>query len=230
MAITLEQLDGTLAAIWSGYTVTTVDRGDVVVPVFVEEPDPEDYPERVIPSIALKFDGLDPDFKVIHSDDYDEINVDTGTVPYQITERRRSAWYRAQYVLHTWAADAQADRQMVRWVESRMLPRDAVFIDGTGYNVFREGFAVVDEDSHGKTLYHKVWVITALVDIDNSDTDQITPAVHEIRLRTGVVKTLPQIGGVLVPRDEAGQVVEASNAEFYPDRTIAFDDTDFWIP
>ena len=50
-------IEAGLAVLFSGFTLTTLDKGAVVVPVYVDSPDPEDYTQREIPSLAIELDG-----------------------------------------------------------------------------------------------------------------------------------------------------------------------------
>ncbi len=258
MAVTITEIETALFDLWSGKVLTTLDKGPVPVAVFVDRPDPEEFPEREFPSISIMMSDMLWESAVEDSEDRVAIATNTTAVPYITTMQRNAVWYRISFNIHGWSLDAAADRDLTRWIDSRLLPRDAINVNVSGepdpvpYWIFRTGFNVADEVDKDKVRYHKVWSFEVLADINNEDTDEQVKAVHEIRLQTGLIETLMKdqyagkdrvqladVGGLppnpserfaTVPVDASGQQVSAKDAKYVKHRVLAFNETDYWFP
>lgn len=229
MAVFLTDIDQALHDLFAGFSVTTLDRGNVPVEVFVEDPDPEEYPERVFPSISIEFDDLLVEEQNYEGEDREEVLVNTGVTPYVATTREVSTWYRVMYLIHTFATDAPTDRALIRYVQSRKRPRDSIVVGGLPYWIFREGWNKADIVNGDQKEYHKIWTVSVLADIDNADTDLQVKKIHEVHFQTGQVETLTK-GRVTAPVNVAREFVPARDARYFVHRTIAYDDLNFWLP
>ena len=73
-AVTLKNVDTALLLRYSGVSID-VDGTPTAVEVFIEEPQVEEYPERVYPSVAVKLIDIEPDYARSHSDDDEKEEV-----------------------------------------------------------------------------------------------------------------------------------------------------------
>ncbi len=228
MPVTITDIETQLQLIWSGKLVTTLDKGAVIAPVFVDVPDPEENTERVYPSIQIEFEDMIDEEVQWDTEDEVKISEDTGGFPFVSTVRRNSHWYRIVFSIHTWALDAPADRELIRWIDSRKEPKDAIDVGGQLFWMFRTGFNKADESDQDRRIYHKVWTYYVVADIDDDDNDRTIEQVHSVIFTTGLVETLTR-GGVAAPIDASNNQVEAKDAVFREHRKFSFDDLDFTI-
>jgi hypothetical protein len=229
MAADITEIEEALQALWTGLTVTTLDRGAVAVPVYIDHPDPEENEEEDYPSIAVLFSDLIPEFFAEDSEEEIETGEDTSGFPFLTNTRRNPYWYRIVFELHCYSRDAAADRAMVQWIETRKTPKDSFISEGRYYWLFRTNFQSPDEKDGDVRIYHKVWDMTVLADLENTDTDGQVQQIHEVRYHTGLVKTYARQGRS-VPVDENNEAVSAEDAVFIPHRIVAFDESDYWFP
>ena len=229
--VSFGDIEDAFSAVYSGKTITTLDKGSVVVPVFVDFPDTEDSPDEEFPSIQFIFAGKEESLANADSDDNDDdaVSVDTGSVPYQETRRRSPVWYRVSYQLHIFTLDAAADRELMQWIETRRKPRSSLLIGADRYRLTRVGFTPNDVAREDRYEYHKVWTFVVIVPMEDVDNDYVESQVHTIQLRPGVVRTITK-RGVQYPVDDESNRVEAVDAVFSLDRKIEYDLTDIWFP
>lgn len=228
MPTTITDIETTLHGVWSGKTLTTLDKGAVSVPVFVDYPDPEEFSELQYPSITILLRDIIYDPSLENTNDRTIISTDTSSAPYVTTMRRNSVWYRIAFAIHAHSLDAAADRALTRWVESRLLPRDSITVSGgDSYWIFRKGFNVLDEIDVDEVRYRKAWNFEVLADIEDDDNDETEKLVHEVHFTSGLVETLtkatwPSKNATAYPVNSLGQKVSAGNAVFHKHRKFAF--------
>jgi len=255
MAVSIQQVEEALQNLYTGYVAETLQEGSKAVPVFVDIPDPEEFPQRVYPSISIMLQDMQP--APDHDDSqswYKESEDTSGSVNIS-NMRKIPAWYRLHFYVHTWATDALCDRNMVRWVESRKHPKDSIEIDGSYYWLFRTGFNTSDQTDGDTRIYHKLWRLECLIDFENEDMDESVMQAHYLDLTTSVVKTMPmnttagtgRVSGSWNPNptslgptveriqpkpvDADGNAVDtAAEAQRVESRRFAFDNNGFWFP
>lgn len=248
---TIQAIEGALKTHLEGATVQTRDSVSSTVPVFLDSPDVEEFPERVYPSISIMLMDCTPDFEREDTTETVEISVDKSSVPYVATMRDASSPYRLSFMIHTWAMHwALTDRELMRWVSKRLPPRTTIPLSGENFWTFYKSSATLHEDDGDQKIYHRAWTYDVLLDLEDVDTDEQSAQVSEIRLRTGLVTQglkLPWEGldgaailnsGIIigsqlipVPIDASGNPVDnAADAKFVFDREVAYDEDDLWIP
>lgn len=247
MAVTLQQVDQALADKFSGYDLTLIDGSVVEVPVFQEHPATQIVEERAFPSISIVFQDMVDEIFQSDSEDEETISVDNVADPPEATVRKTPEWYRIRYHVHAYTLNAGEDRDLMRWVTSRMRPRDSLTIGADPYWTFREGFATLDKNEADRRVYHKVWTWDVLVDIDDPTSDRVVKQVTSIHLSSGAVERrlkanedLPPVlaaqqginpgGAGMRPVDANGDAVPAENAVVTRGRTVAYNTTDYWFP
>lgn len=258
MATNFHDIEVALRDTFLGATIDTLDKGDSYsVPVFVDDPDPEEFVEQFYPSIAIQFEDLEPDFEMDHGDREELVSEDTVSFPNTSTRRRVAYWYRIKYSIHGHTTDARADRQLTRFIETRKLPRDSIVAGVETCWLFRVGFRTAHEQRMDQKIYHRIWDYEVLALLDNPDTDETVKRVHTVQFRTGFVQTrtvseeerlqnagkftnvqMQQQGGIrtcgqrqsLHPVDADQNPVKASDAVFTESRLFAFNDVDLWFP
>ena len=193
MPVTITQVEEALGQKFLGGSIEVLDRstgGPVTVPVrvFIDDPDREprvDDPEidrRVYPSIVLYLVDLNPAPETFDSDEDFEVGIeaDAGTGIRTATMQNSPEWYYLRFQIHTYALDAAADRALLRWVETRMRPRDSLQIEGEWFWTFRRAFAKADSTDGDRKVYHNVQTRNVLVDFDNTETQYEVKQVREI--------------------------------------------------
>ncbi len=245
MSVTIPQVEEAFGAIWGGKTLNIRNVGVKDVPVFIDVPDAEEYPERVFPSISVFFTNMEPE---VFENEWDEIlDVDDSVTPNIVTLQPASRWFRITFQVHTWVAgDAASDRELMLFMETRKRHRDAFTIGSDAYYMFRENMASANEDDGDTAIYHRIWTYDVIVDLEDEDSQFTSPAVHEIRLRSNVIRTrrvYTRIGDrteVLpaqaeagrgsdyrwLPVDDSGNVVDAEDAATTLHRTLYLTDTE----
>jgi len=175
LAVTLKAID---AALFAKYSGISIDAGDppaaTPVSVFLEDPDPEEYPERVYPSVSIRFISLVPDYTgIVESDDIDEseeISYDDGVSPPVRTMRKKPLPHRIMYSIDTWhRARVSESRDLVaEAIQYLTDPRGYLTvqnIDGTNIDVWlfwAGGIATADERSTDEIIYHKSLTVSVL--------------------------------------------------------------------
>lgn len=214
-----------LEAMFSGFTVTTVKRGDVLVPVYVDAPDPQTNTERAVPGMTLVPEGYDPDPRRMEGDQYEEyvVGQDDLDEPTQVTVEVKPKPWIHKFSLHTWADDPNADRLLVNRVNVLLSRRVVEIEDADGSPETLELMYVstgradyVDDD---EKVFHKVIrfnVLTWMFDPDSRTT-------------SNTVQTVSITNHALLGAHTHGQAVPAADAERSPHRTVSFNNGGFWL-
>jgi hypothetical protein len=239
--VTLQEVDQALADVFSGLQLQTLDKGIVTVPVLQEFPATETDLERAFPSITVLFMD-ESDFIFESEGDGETISVDSAPSVPVSTVRDEPEWFNLSYQIHTLCLGANEDREMFRWIRSKLRSRDTLLISGELYWIFRENFVRLDENEADRRIYHKVWEFRAVVPIDDPSTDREVNQVTELQVTTNIVERrfVPDTdrdpvegviaGGGIHPIDEDGDAVDAVEARVSRGRTVAFNQTEFWFP
>ena len=185
-AVTLKAIDAALIAKYSGIAINTGDPpASTAVTAFLEIPDPEEYTERVFPSIAIQFLSSVPDyFSIVDSEDLmdEEVSYNAGASPPVSTRRKRPLPHRIQYSVETF--------HRVRVSESRDLVTEALLhrtdprgyltvqnIDGVDIDVWLlwdGGILSKDRTETDETIYRKILTVTALAYLSTVDVATTT--------------------------------------------------------
>jgi len=218
MPVSITELEVALQQRFSGFFSTLIDSDESTgtalkrIEVFIDEPDVEEYPQRVFPSVSILFAGLEPDDRYQDSEDRAFVSQDNTISPAENTVRLNEEWYRVAFDVHTWTLDARSDREMIQIVESVFRQKDAFPTnDGSFYWIFRTGFTVADEKSHDRKIYHKIWSIEVLADVWDNRQREAFKVVEEIDVDILKVRT-KQINDTCVPVDENNNQTNAANA------------------
>ena len=229
MASRLKDIESALLSLFSGVTVTDVAGGaDLVVPYFVDKPDIEEV-DRAFPCISINFDDMVWQEDMEHTLPREVVSVDFNVSPPQYVTQRPHHWYRITYEIHSWSLYALHDRDLVRRIENRIAPRDAITVGTETYWIFREGFTSADTEDYDRPIYHKVWTYSVLADIDNTGTALPEVGVNEVEIESYSVKNRA-FQGQLRPVDSQNQIRQAIDAERTLHRKFRFNDSDFWFP
>ena len=232
MPASITQVEVALRDIWGGYSLTIFDRvggtKQVSVPFFIDDPDTENYVERVFPCISLNFVSLEDAPETRESFGENIVSTDTSGFPFTSTTQRQVEWVRCMFQLHSWSLQASADRDLTTWIHSRKIWADYIEANGNKYWISRESMVNADVIDGDRKIYHKVWSLDVLFDLENVDTQIVVNQVHQVNSTVGQFKTSP--GSELVlPVDETGNIVSPVDAVFIEDRTTAIDSTGFWF-
>lgn len=229
MGITIQDLERAVSEVFSGLQVNVF--GELTeVPVFIDKPDPEEFPNPVFPSIDLQFLDLRPENALDESYDDYVVALDKTQTPFKATVRRPPAFYRIKLRVDSWALDADTDRQLVFLINTRKTPKDAIEVF-PGEHVW---FFFVSFQSYHTNLgdgqeYHNVWTFDLLAPLENSDTDAPVKQVHEIAIHSNLVKVGLDNDGKMVALTTDNVLTTAQNAELTPDRTVVFNDVSYWF-
>ncbi len=205
------------------------------VPIFLDYPDLEDAPERRFPSISVMFRNMIPDTELYDSDMERVVSVDYTTNPPTFVKRRMAEYYDITYEVTSYSLSAAEDRELTRWIESRLLPRDYISVESEAYHVFRSSFNVSDSVDVDTVIYEKSWEFTIKADIEDTDNDSYEKGVNEVKIHSNVVKTTPKI---IEPTSTTHtkyvynapkNADTASEADKTLHRVIAFNDQEYWF-
>lgn len=235
MAVAFWKLEDAFVKKFVGKLLKDRNGRDNPVPIFLDYPDIEEAPERRFPSISVLFKGMTPDNELYDSDQERVVSVDFTTSPPTFIMRRMAEFYDIRYEVTCYSLSAAEDRELTRWIESRLLPRDSITVDDVSYHVFRETFNVSDTVDMDIVIYEKTWEYTIKADIEDTDNDSYEKGVNEVRIKSNIVKTTPKI---IEPTEiESSRYVYTTpkngtnleNADKTLHRTIAFDDQNYWF-
>lgn len=236
MSVAFWKIEDAFARLFVGKTLK--DRNDRwnAVPVFLDYPDIEDSPEQRFPSLSIMFRGMTPDTELYDSDMERQVSVDYSTTPPTFVMRRVEEFYKISYDVTSYSLSAAEDRELTRWVESRLQPRDALIVDNNSYHVFRESFSVTDSVDLNTVIYEKTWSFVITADIEDTDNDDYQKGVDQINLKSYIVKTSPKVtepSATTTTNYEYNAPRSADTAE-EADKTlhriVAFDDQNLWFP
>ena len=236
MAIPFWKLEEAFMGIFTGKTMQDRNGRKVVVPVFMDYPDIEESPERRFPSIAVLFQGMTPDTEMYNSDMDRVVDVDYTTSPPTFVTRRMAEFYDITYEVTSYTLSAWEDRELTRWVESRLLPRDALVVGQDSYHIFRESFSVADSVDVDTVIYEKSWTFNIKADIEDTDNDNYQKGVNEVRINSNVVRTETKklesngTSRTQYVYNAPKSADSAEDAEKILHRVIAFDDQNYWFP
>jgi len=236
MAVPFWKLEEAFVNRFAGKVMRDRNGREIGVPVFVDYPDLEEAPERRFPSISVLFQGMVPDTELYDSDMDRVVDVDFNTTPPTFVMRRMAEYYDITYEVTSYSLSAWEDRELTRWVESRLLPRDSIEVNGDAYHVFRESFTVSDSVDVDTVIYEKTWTFSIKADIEDTDNDVYQKGVNEVRIESNVVKTVPKtiepIGNqhTTYKYDAPKDADTAQEAAKTLHRVIAFDDQKYWFP
>lgn len=192
-ATTIPLIDTALASRYSGISINTGDPpAPSAVEVFIEEPDPEEYPERVFPSITIKKLSVRPDFARSHSSDEVEEPIgalDTGVSPPEQTMRESPLPYIVSYSIDTWhKARVSESRDLLKEaVLERTKPRGFMYLNNIdseqiSVNVFWSGGVTdLDEVETDEVIYHKSLTVEILAYLIGDETESQAKIVLEHR-------------------------------------------------
>ena len=134
MAVAFWKIEDAFARKFTGKSLK--DRNDRYnpVPVFLDYPDIHDNPEQRFPSVSIMFKGMEPDRDMFDStmDKVVDINYDTN--PPTFIMRRVEEHYTISYEVTTYCLSASEDRELTRWVESRLQPQDSIQVDSNHWS------------------------------------------------------------------------------------------------
>lgn len=236
MAVAFWKLEEAFVNKFAGKIMRDRNGREISVPVFVDYPDIEEAPERRFPSIAVLFQGMTPDTEMYDSDMDRIVDVDYSTSPPTFVTRRMAEFYDISYEVTCYSLSAWEDRELTRWVESRLLPRDAITVDDDSYHVFRESFSVSDGVDVDTVIYEKTWRFGIKADIEDTDNDDYQKGVNEVRIESNVVKTVPKTleptgnQRTIYMYDAPKDADTAQEADKTLHRVVAFDDQNYWFP
>jgi len=186
-AVTLKAIDAALLAKYSGISINTGNPpASTAVTPFIEDPDPEEYTERVFPSVSIKMLSLVPDyFAIVDSEDLldEEISYDAGASPPVSTRRQRPLPYRVQYSIDTWHRERVSESRdlLIETILYRTNPRGYLTVqnvDGVNVDVWMiwdGGVTSMDFSETDEIIYRKsltVYVLAYLALVDASDTSE----------------------------------------------------------
>lgn len=234
MAVNLYDLDKALHERFSGKKLTSLSGRDFDVPVFFDYPDIEANPDQRFPSICITLNGLDPEEDLFDSQHEYEEKIFDGDIPVFQT-RRVSEYYRIRYQIETFCLSTVEDRELMRWVESQLKPRDSLAVNGVDYHIFRDSFSstnIVDVDM---VIYGKTWNLSVIADIEDTDNDVTSKGIKEVSLDFYAVKSINKIippDGNQPPKYVYDAPLSSDSAEFAEKtlhRSVAFDDQTYWF-
>lgn len=234
MAVKIYDLEKALYERFSGKVLVDVGGHQSVVPVFFDYPDVEESPDQRFPSLCLTLQGLDPEEDLFDSQhDYEELIFD-GDVPVYQT-RRVSEYYRFRYQVESFCLSSIEDRELMRWVESQLKPRDYVTVNGVNYHLFRDNFSSMHEVDVDQVMYSKSWNFSVIADIEDQDNDHISKGIKEVSLDFYSVRSINKIvppNGKQPTKYVYDAPLSSDSAEFAQKtlhRTLAFDDQNYWF-
>tara|TARA_Y100000592_G_scaffold44099_2_gene69906 strand:+ start:1510 stop:2226 length:717 start_codon:yes stop_codon:yes gene_type:complete len=236
MAVSIYQLEDALAKSFAGKVLKDRNGRDNYIPVFLDYPDIEEADERRFPSISLILTDMIPEVSMYDSQETYTVSTRTDLDVPVIQERRVPEYYRLVYEISTFALSAFEDRELMRWVESRFAPRDALKVGDGYYHYFRESFSVNDDVDIDTVVYNKTWTASVIADIEDTDNDSLEKGVREFKIYSNVVKTTSKI----IPSDGENETKyepyapkgseTALGAEKTRHRIFSFDDQNYWFP
>ena len=236
MAVAFWKLEDKFARKFTGKQLK--DRNDRFngVPVFLDYPDIEDAPEARFPSVSIVFSGMTPDTDLYDSDMERQVSVDYSTSPPTFVTRRVEEYYDISYEVNCYSLSAAEDRELVRWIESRFLPRDYITVDNQDFHVFRTAFSVLDSVNLNTVVYEKNWTFTIKADIEDTDNDTYQKGLNEVKIHSNIVKTQTKFtepnatAQAQRSYNAPKSALSAEDAEKTLHRVVAFDDQKYWFP
>jgi len=235
MAVAFWKLEDAFVRKFTGKALKDRNERLNAVPVFLDYPDLEESPERRFPSISVMFKNMTPDTQLYDSDMDRVERVDYSTSPPTFVMRRMAEYYDITYEVTSYCLSAVEDRELTRWIESRLLPRDFIEVDGESYHVFRETFNVGDSVDIDTVIYQKTWEFSIKADIEDTDNDSYQKGVNEVRIHSNVVRTTSKIVEPTSTThakylyDKPLGASQAKDADKALHRMIAFNDQDYWF-
>ena len=235
MAVAFWKLEDVFVRRFAGKVLVDRDGRKNPVPIFLDYPDIEEAPERRYPSISIMFKGMSPDTDLFDSDQERVVNVDFTTSPPTFVTRRMAEFYDITYEVTSFSLSAVEDRELTRWIESRLLPRDSIEVEGVAYHVFRETFNVSDTVDVDTVIYEKTWEYSIKADIEDTDNDNYQKGVNEVRIESNLVRTIPitkepteiESSKYVYNAPKNGNNIKESEKTLH--RIIAFDDQNYWF-
>ena len=234
LATTIKAIDAALVTKYSGISIDTGSPSVVTpVTVFMEDPDPEEYPERVYPSIALKLLSTVPDyFAIVESDDVDdseEISYNDLVVPPVRTMRKKPLPHRVMYSIDTWhKARASESRDLVAEALLYLTdPRGYLTvqnIDGTAIDLWMfwdGGITAAEERSIDEIIYHKTLTVSILAYLARTAVDTTTDTKVATELDFEVQSRHFYLG--------AGGVIQIDDSKNVKDVEFRITDTDIEV-
>lgn len=172
-AVTIKDIDAALAARYAGMSIWVGDPAVLTpVTVFIEEPAPEEYPERVFPSVTLKLMSILPDFARWHSDDdehaEEELSYDDMPAVPLREMRQVPVPSRLIYSFDTWhRVRAGEGRDLLQEaVFGRTHPRGSMSVGAVKvWVLWSGGLANLDEVETDEVILHKSLTIEVLADV-----------------------------------------------------------------
>lgn len=235
MAVAFWKLEDAFVRKFAGKALKDRNERLNPVPVFLDYPDIEEANDQRYPSISVVFNGMSPDTDMYDSDVERVVDVDYTTSPPTFIKRRMAEYYDISYEVKAFSLSAVEDRELTRWVESRLLPRDTIEVDGEAYHVFRQSFSVSDSVNIDTVIYEKTWVYSIKADIEDTENDAYQKGVNEVRIESNLVHTIPKI---IEPTSTTHtkyvynapkSATNAEEADKTKNRVIAFDDQSYWF-
>lgn len=234
MAVNIYDLEKAIHARFSGKILETL-RGKVQeVPIFFDYPDLEEHPDQKYPSICITLNGLDPEEDLFDSQHEYEEMIFNGDIPIFQT-RRVSEYYRFRYEIETYCLSTIEDREIMRWVESQLKPRDSLTVNDVDYHMFRESFSSNNIVNIDTVIYSKRWNFSVVADIEDVDNDVTSKGIKEVSLDFYAVKSINKIippDGNQPPKYVYDAPLSSDSAEFAEKtlhRSVAFDDQTYWF-
>lgn len=240
MGYSVPHIEQGLHDLFAGFTLTTLRKGDIEVPVYVDSPDPEEYEQRDYPSLAIELESYHLDRTRLEGTQEEQVVVaqDDPDEPTTITTERQDKPWVLLFSIHVNTLDASADRDLVARVLTLIERRSLSFIDEDEESDCVEMFWVstgrADRTEDDIRVYHKIIRFNVLARMFDPASRTTTNTVQEIHYTTNLVKYEYRrgTGGKLhlQPVDGDGNAVDADEAERIPHRAVAFNDETFWFP
>lgn len=236
MAVSIYSLEDALSKSFTGKVLTDKNGKENYVPVFLDYPDIEEVNDQRFPSISVILTGMEPDTSMYDSQTHYTVSSRFDLTVPVFQERRVPEYYRLTYEINSYSLSAYEDRELMRWIESRFAPRDALTVDNIDYHYFREGFDVNDTVEIDTVVYNKTWTISLIADIEDTDNDSLEKGVREFKIYSNVVRTTSK---TTFPTNAESPKYEpyapkssdtALGAEKTRHRIFSFDDQNYWFP
>lgn len=223
LSVTLDAIENALLAKYAGIQID-IEGTPTDVAVFLEDPNTEETPERVYPSVSIMLVSALTNLGVSEGEEGNEeqTDYDTGVTPHETVMRETAEPARVMYSIDTWVKyRGLHDRELMQevyfkrtkkrgYITAQNVDSEAIDLD-----VFWFGSIVSNDEIHpDMVIYHKTLTLEVLAHISQTDITRRQKVVMEQRWDVFNRKTLTTVDGVsiVVGGDEK-------------DLTMAFDDT-----
>jgi len=216
-AVSIMKVDEALADRYSGITID-IEGVPTAVEVFIEQPMPEEYIERVYPSIAISLISVLENTETLDSEDdeSEEVGYDTGIIPFQRYMRERPIPSRLIYSVTAWHRIRVAEaRDLLHGALTRKTrPKGSLTVenlDGTGIDVWTfwsGGIQSASEVDSDFMVYRNTVTLAVLADISPVDFDDYVSQKVVMDLRWEVYSRRWVIDGTGISILEGGDILD----------------------